>query len=76
MIIPRLVELPRKEHLEYPMKKKVISLLIEDSSYTSNELAAKMGVKKNIKYIFVSLKNKKVIERTGSKCESSWIVIK
>jgi hypothetical protein len=43
------VELPREECSEYSQKKKVISLPIEDSSYTSDELAAKVGVtKRNI----------------------------
>lgn len=72
MIILRLVEPPGKERSEYSTEKKVISLLIEDSSYTSDELAAKIGVtKRTIEYIFVSLQNKKVIERIGSKSDGS-----
>ena len=58
-------------------EKKVVSLLIEDSEYTSEELAAKIGVaKRTIERAFISLQNKKVIERIGSKREGSWIVIK
>ncbi len=58
-------------------EKKVVSLLIEDSEYTSGELAAKIGVtKRTIERAFISLQNKKVIERIGSKRDGSWIVIK
>ena len=58
-------------------EKKVVSLLIEDSEYTSDELAAKIGVtKRTIERAFTSLQNKKVIERIGSKRDGSWIVIK
>ena len=58
-------------------EKKVISLLIEDSEYTSDELAAKIGVtKRTIERAYISLQKKKVIERIGSKRDGSWIVIK
>lgn len=58
-------------------EKKVVSLLIEDSKYTSDKLAAKIGVtKRTIERTFVSLQNKKVIERIGSKRDGSWIVIR
>ena len=58
-------------------EKKVVSLLIEDSEYTSDELAAKTGVtKRTIERAFISLQKKKVIERIGSKRDGSWIVIK
>lgn len=58
-------------------EKKVVSLLIEDSEYTSDELAAKIGVtKRTIERAFISLQKKKVIERIGSKRDGSWIVIK
>lgn len=58
-------------------EKKVVSLLIEDSEYTSDELAAKIGVtKRTIERAFISLQNKKVIERIGSKRDGSWIVMK
>ena len=58
-------------------EKKVVSLLIEDSEYTSDELAAKIGVtKRTIERAFISLQNKKVMERIGSKRDGSWIVIK
>ncbi len=55
----------------------MVSLLIEDPSYTSDELAVKIGVtKRTIERAFTSLQNKKVIERIGSKRDGSWIVIK
>ncbi len=58
-------------------EKKVVSLLIEDSEYTSGELAAKIGVtKRTIERAFISLQNKKIIKRIGSKRNGSWIVIK
>ena len=58
-------------------EKKVVSLLIEDSAYTSDELAAKIGLtKRTIERTFISLQNKKVIERIGSKRDGRWIVIK
>ena len=58
-------------------EKKVISLLIEDSEYTSDELAAKIGVtKRTIERAFISLQNKNIIERIGSKRDGSWIVTK
>lgn len=58
-------------------EKKVVSLLIEDSAYTSEELAAKIGLtKRTIERTFISLQNKKVIERIGSKRDGRWIVIK
>lgn len=44
-----VVELPSEECSEYSQKKKVISLPIKDSSYTSDELATKVGAtKRNI----------------------------
>ena len=58
-------------------EKKVVSLLIEDCEYTADELAAKIGVtKRTIERAFISLQNKKVIERIGSNRKGSWIVIK
>lgn len=58
-------------------EKKIVSLLIEDPSYTSDELAAKIGLtKRTIERAFVSLQNKKVIERIGSKRDGRWIVSK
>lgn len=42
-------------------KKKVVSLLIEDSEYTSDELAVKIGVtKRTIERAFVSLQKYEV----------------
>ena len=42
-------------------EKKVVSLLIEDSEYTSDELAEKISVaKRTIERAFISLQNKKV----------------
>lgn len=58
-------------------EKKVVSLLIEDSEYTSDELAARIGVtKRTIERAFISLQNKNIIERIGSKRDGSWIVTK
>lgn len=58
-------------------EKKVVALLIEDSAYTSEELAEKIGLtKRTIERTFVSLQKKKVIERVGSKRDGRWIVIK
>lgn len=58
-------------------EKKVVSLLIENSSYTSEELAEKIGLtKRTIERAFRPLQNKKVIERIGSKRDGRWIVIK
>lgn len=50
---------------------------IENSAYTSEELAGKIGLtKRTIERTFISLKNKKVIQRIGSKRDGRWIVIK
>lgn len=58
-------------------EKKIISLLIENPDYNSDELAVEIGVtKRTIEHAFISLQNKKVIERIGSKCDGHWIVIK
>ena len=58
-------------------EKSVVSLLIEDAEYTADDLAAKIGVtKRTIERAFVSLQNKKVIERIGSNRKGRWIVIK
>ncbi|MFR6292289.1 MAG: hypothetical protein ACLUKQ_12675 [Peptococcaceae bacterium] len=52
-------------------------MLIENSDYNSDELAAEIGVtKRTIERAFISLQNKKVIERVGSKRDGRWIVIK
>lgn len=57
-------------------EKKVVSLLIEDAEYTADELAARIGVtKRTIERAFISLQNKKVIERIGSNRKGSWMVI-
>lgn len=54
-----------------------MALLIEDSTYTSEELAEKIGLtKRAIERTFASLQNKKVIERIGSKRDGRWIVVK
>lgn len=58
-------------------EKKVTSLLIEDSTYNSEEIADKLGLtKRTIERAFVSLQKKKVIERIGSKRDGRWLVIK
>ena len=57
-------------------EKKVVSLMIEDDEYTADELAARIGVtKRTIERAFISLQNKKVIERIGSNRKGSWMVI-
>lgn len=44
---------------------------------TADELTAKIGVtKRTIERAFVSLQNKKVIERIGSNRNGSWLVVK
>ena len=58
-------------------EKKVIEILIENTSVTSAELAEKIGVtKRTIERAFKSLQEKKIIERIGSKRDGNWIVIK
>ena len=58
-------------------EKKVVALLIENAEYTADELTLKIGVtKRTIERTFISLQNKKVIERIGSNRKGSWIVIK
>lgn len=58
-------------------EKKIVSLLIKNPDYNSNELAIEIGVtKRTIERAFISLQNKKVIERIGSKRDGHWIVIK
>lgn len=58
-------------------EKKVIELLIENPSYTSENLAAKTGVtKRTIERVFKALQEKQIIERIGSKRDGNWIVIK
>lgn len=59
------------------IEKKVVSLFIEDSAYNSDELAAKTGlIKGTIERTFISLQNKKVIERIRAKRDGRLIVIK
>ena len=58
-------------------EKKVIEILIENTSVTSAELAEKIGVtKRTIERAFKSLQEKKIIERIGSKRDGNWIVVK
>ena len=58
-------------------EKKVIELLIENPSVTSTELAEKLEVtKRTIERTFKSLKEKKMIERIGSKRDGNWIVVR
>lgn len=74
---PNLIKYANKNVGLNKTEKKVVSLLVEDSEYTSDELAAKIGVtKRTIERAFISLQNKKVMERIGSKRDGSWIVIK
>ena len=58
-------------------EKKVIELLIENTSLTSIELSEKIGVtKRTIERTFKSLQEKKMIERVGSKRDGNWIVVR
>jgi divergent AAA domain protein len=58
-------------------EKKVIEFLIENPSFTSNNLAEKIGVtKRTIERTLKKLQEKKMIERIGSKRDGNWIVIK
>lgn len=55
----------------------MIELLLENSSITSTELAEKVGVtKRTIERIFKSFREKKMLERIGSKRDGNWIVIR
>ena len=58
-------------------EKKVIEFLMENPSFTSDDLAEKIGVtKRTIERTFKKLQEKKMIERIGSKRDGNWIVIK
>ena len=58
-------------------EKKVIEFLIENPSFTSDNLAEKIGVtKRTIERTLKKLQEKKMIERIGSKRDGNWIVIK
>lgn len=58
-------------------EKRVIEILIENSSVTSVELAEQIGVtKRTIERAFKSLQEKKMIERVGSKRDGNWIVVR
>lgn len=58
-------------------EKKVIELLIENPRITAVELSEKTGVTKRIiERTFKSLQEKKMIERTGSKRDGNWIVVR
>ncbi|RDY21355.1 winged helix-turn-helix transcriptional regulator [Criibacterium bergeronii] len=57
-------------------QKIVIELLIENPSYTSENLAEKIGVtNRTIKRAFKIFQEKKILERIGSKKSWSWIII-
>ena len=58
-------------------EKKVIEFLIENPSFTSDNLAEKIGVtKRTIERTLKKLQEKKMIERIGSKRDGNWIVIR
>ena len=58
-------------------EKKVIEILIENSSVTSVELAEQIGAtKRTIERTFKTLQEKKMIERIGSKRDGNWIVVR
>ena len=57
-------------------EKAILASLIENSDYTADELAEKLGVtKRTIERTFASLQNKGKLERIGSKRDGRWIVI-
>ena len=56
---------------------KAIQLLIENPAYNAEELAETIGVaKRTIERTFVSLQEKGLLERVGSKRDGRWMVIK
>lgn len=58
-------------------EKKVIEFLIRNPAYTSAELAEQIGVtKRTIERTFKALREKKMIERIGSKRDGNWIVVR
>lgn len=58
-------------------EKRVIEILVENSSATSVKLAEQIGVtKRTIERAFKSLQEKKMIERVGSKRDGNWIVVR
>ncbi len=58
-------------------EKKVISYLLDDESYSAEDIAKKVDVtKRTIERAFSSLQNKGLIERIGSKRDGVWHVIK
>ena len=58
-------------------EKKVIEYLIEKPNVKSVELAEYIGVtKRTIERSLKTLQEKKMVERTGPKRESNWIVIR
>ena len=58
-------------------EKKVIRYLLDDESYSAEEVAKKVDVtKRTIERAFSSLQNKGLIERIGSKRDGVWHVIK
>ncbi|MGD1821598.1 MAG: helix-turn-helix domain-containing protein [Pleomorphochaeta sp.] len=58
-------------------EKKVISYLLDDESYSVEDIAKKVDVtKRTIERAFSSLQNKRLIEWIGSKHYGVWHVIK
>ena len=58
-------------------EKKVIEFLIENPSFTSDNLAEKIGVTtRTIERTLKKLQEKKMIERIGSKRDGNWLVIR
>ncbi len=58
-------------------ERKVIDLLIENPSFKTIDIAEKLGVaKRTVERALKSLQEKEIIQRTGSRREVSWIVVK
>ena len=58
-------------------EKKAIELSIRNPAYTSAELAEQIGVtKRTTERTFKALREKKMIERIGSKRDGNWIVVR
>lgn len=58
-------------------QREVVGLLIENPSYTAEDLSKSIGVTtRTIERVFKVLRDKKIIERIGSKRDGSWMVVK
>lgn len=58
-------------------EKRVLTRLVENSAYPSDELAEKLGLtKRTIERTFSALQSRNLIARVGSKRDGQWIVMK